>query len=265
MVNTNAAPIDHDLTLVIPAFNEERRLAATLEAVEAEFRRSTIDYRVLVVDDGSSDNTASLATGVGRRFSALRLHRNQGKGAAVRAGMMAASGAVAAFTDADLPFDLSSLFQAYSWIQDGGCDAVFGARDLQQSTTAASRRFSRRLASAAFRRLMAMMVSQELVDTQCGLKVFSRAVAKEIFSRATIDGFAFDVEVVRLAICLGVTVKRIPVRLVNEQSSTLSLTRHAIPMLADAMRVCYRSYADLEQGAANVRASRTRAATRKAA
>jgi dolichyl-phosphate beta-glucosyltransferase len=112
---------------------------------------------------------------------------------------------------------------------------------------------------------MAMMVSQELVDTQCGLKVFSRGCAKEIFSRATIDGFAFDVEVVRLAICLGVTVKRIPVRLVNEQSSTLSLTRHAIPMLADAMRVCYRSYADLEQGAANVRASRTRAATRKAA
>jgi dolichyl-phosphate beta-glucosyltransferase len=179
--------------------------------------------------------------------------------------MMAATGAVAAFTDADLPFDLSSLFQAYSWIQDGRCDAVFGARDLQQSTTVASRRFSRRLASAAFRRLMAMMVSQELVDTQCGLKVFSRGCAKEIFSRATIDGFAFDVEVVRLALCLGATVKRIPVRLVNEQSSTLSLTRHAIPMLADAMRVCYRSYADLEQGAANVRASRTRPATRKAA
>src|SRR4051812_18762680 len=96
-----------ELTLVIPAFNESPRIGATLEAIHERLDQSPIDYRVLVVDDGSADDTARQAERFGRRFGALRLPDNRGKGAAVRAGMLAAEGSVVAFTDADLPFDLS--------------------------------------------------------------------------------------------------------------------------------------------------------------
>jgi glycosyltransferase involved in cell wall biosynthesis len=258
-------PTDHELTLVIPAFNESRRLGATLSAAQSRLDCSKLDYRVLVVDDGSQDETAALTEDFGRRFSSLRLPQNRGKGAAVRAGMLAATGVVVAFTDADLPFDLSSLFEGYAWVRDAECHAVFGARDLRESSAVASRKFARRLASSVFRALMSIMVSREVTDTQCGLKIFSRTAATEIFSRTTIDGFAFDAEVVYLAEQMGVPIRRIPVRLVNEHSSTLSIRRHALPMLADVMRIRVRRYPDLAAATQRLQSARQVPAQRRAA
>lgn len=245
MFQPRLAATDHDLTLVIPAYNEARRIGATLSAVKKALGDSSLDYRVLVVDDGSKDDTARQTDSFGRRFSSLRLSSNRGKGAAVRAGVLAATGRVVAFTDADLPFELSSLFVGYDLISQGRCEAVFGARDLEGSSSAASRRLARRLSSAAFRQIVSVLISRDVTDTQCGLKLFSYAVAAEIFSQTTIDGFAFDVEVVYLARRLGVAYRRIPVRLINEQTSTLSLRRHSLPMLADLLKVRMRRYPDL--------------------
>jgi glycosyltransferase involved in cell wall biosynthesis len=254
-----------ELTLVIPAFNESSRLGATLAAVEKRLNRSAIDYRVLVVDDGSADDTAEQTDRFGRRFSTLRLPENRGKGAAVRAGMLQARGAVVAFTDADLPFELSSLIEGCSWIRRGESDAVFGARNISGSSEATARRFSRRMSSAAFRQIVSLMISREITDTQCGLKLFSREAALEIFSRMTIDGFAFDVEVVYLARRMGFSLRRIPVQLINERTSSLSLMRHTLPMLADVVRVRLRRYPELAGVAERLRAVEQPLPQRKAA
>ena len=120
------------------------------------------------------------------------------------------------------------------------CEVVFGARDIEGAENLARRRLARRLATFAFREVVSRLVSREVTDTQCGLKLFSRRAALEIFARATIDGFAFDAEVVMLTHRLGLPFRRVPVTLVNEFASTLSLRRNALPMLLDVVRLWLR-------------------------
>jgi dolichyl-phosphate beta-glucosyltransferase len=233
-------PSDHDLTIIIPAFNEEKRLPWTLAQLGVFLSEWDVDYRVMVADDGSSDRTAGLTHDLGPRFSTLRLTPQGGKGRAVRTAMLRATGRVIAFTDADLPFKLKALQQGYDLIRHTECDVVFGARDIEGAKHLAPRRLSRRLATFVFREIVSRMVSREVTDTQCGLKLFSRRAALEIFGRCTVDGFAFDAEVVMLTHRLGLPFRRIPVTLVNEFSSTLSLRGNALPMLMDVMRVWLR-------------------------
>jgi dolichyl-phosphate beta-glucosyltransferase len=233
-------PADHDLTIIVPAYNEESRLPATLDGLESYCNRWGVDYRVLVVDDGSRDGTARLTEGRGKRFATIS-QANAGKGAAVRNGMLRATGRVIAFTDADLPYDLDGVRAAYDAIHRHHCDVVFGARDLEESAVLAPRRLLRTLATLVFRSIVAQLVSRQVTDTQCGLKVFSRRAALEIFSRTSIDGFAFDAEVVFLTHRLRLPFQRIPVTLINEYGSTISLTRHALPMLLDVIGLRLRA------------------------
>jgi dolichyl-phosphate beta-glucosyltransferase len=228
--------VDHDLTLIIPAYNEESRLPRTLEQVRAFLDQWGINYRVIVVDDGSKDATSTFTAAHGMRFSTIR-QPNGGKGSAVRTGMMAARGRVVAFTDADLPYDLSALRAAYEQIATGKRDVVFGSRTEKGAKTLVDRRWFRTVASTVFRTCMRMLVSSNVTDTQCGLKIFSNRAARQIFSRTTIDGFAFDAEVVMLTHLLELSFDKIPVTLVNEYATTISLTRNAIPMLMDVVGV----------------------------
>jgi dolichyl-phosphate beta-glucosyltransferase len=232
--------VDHDLTVVVPAYNEELRLPSTLDGLRDYLDGWGIDYRVLVVDDGSADGTATISPAYGERFSTFRQPQS-GKGAAVRAGMLHATGAVVAFTDADLPYDLDALRTAYDSVSRNDCDVVFGARDLDGSACLARRRLLRTMATTVFREIVRHLVSRQVTDTQCGLKVFSRRAALEIFSRTTIDGFAFDAEVVYLTKRLELPFHRVPVTLINEYSSTISLSRHALPMLLDVFKLRARA------------------------
>ena len=234
------SPADHDLTIIVPAYNEESRLPATLDGLASYCNRWGVDYRVLVVDDGSRDGTARLTEGRDKHFATIS-QANAGKGAAVRNGMLRATGRVIAFTDADLPYDLDGIRAAYDAIQRRQCDVVFGARDIEESAVLAPRRFLRTLATLVFRSIVAQLVSRQVTDTQCGLKVFSRRAALEIFSRTSIDGFAFDAEVVFLTHRLRLPFRRIPVTLINEYGSTISLTRHALPMLLDVIGLRWRA------------------------
>jgi dolichyl-phosphate beta-glucosyltransferase len=231
---------DHELTVIVPAYNEELRLPATLLGLADYLNSSGIDYRVVVVDDGSRDRTSTLTDSFGRRFSTIRQPQN-GKGAAIRNGMLHATGRVVAFTDADLPYHLDALQTGYQAIRSGACEVVFGARDLRESVALAPRRLLRSLATGVFRGIVRRLVSREVTDTQCGLKLFSIGAAREIFSRVTIEGFAFDAEVVYLTHRLKLPFQRIPVTLINEYSSTLSLSRHALPMLLDVIGLRWRA------------------------
>ncbi|HEV3344910.1 MAG TPA: glycosyltransferase [Pirellulales bacterium] len=235
-----ASPTDHELTLLVPSYEEEHRLPATLAGLAEFLDGWGIDYRVVVVDDGSRDQTARISDRFGRRFSTLRLDAHAGKGAAVRRGMLAATGQIVAFTDADLPYDLSALQTGCHWIHRGDCQVVFGARDLIGATCHVRRKLSRIVASAAFRQLVRLSISKEVCDTQCGLKIFGRSAAVEIFSRTRLDGFAFDAEVVLLCHRLQLQFRRVAVRLINEYSSTLSVSRHGWRMLRDVAMLAVR-------------------------
>lgn len=234
------SPIDHELTVIIPAYNEAQRLPQTLGGLSDYLGQWGVDYRVMVVDDGSSDGTSDLVAEWGSHFTVIR-QPNGGKGSAVRNGMLRATGRVVAFTDADLPYDLDALRHGYDQIDDQSVEVVFGARDLRESTTTVSRRLARRLAHEVFRQCMRVLVSREVGDTQCGLKIFSHRAAHEIFSRCVINGFAFDAEVVYLTHALGLSFSRISVTLVNEYATTISLTRHALPMLGDVLALRWRA------------------------
>jgi dolichyl-phosphate beta-glucosyltransferase len=231
---------DHDLTLVIPAYNEESRLPKTLSDAKSQLDSWGINYRVLVVDDGSRDATSTIANDYGRRFSTIR-QENGGKGSAVRNGMLAATGRIVAFTDADLPYDLAALKVAYELIDANKRDVVFGSRTVAGAASHVERRFMRTVASTVFRTMMRALVSSKVTDTQCGLKIFSQHAGRRIFSRTTINGFAFDAEVVYLTHLLNLSFETIPVTLVNDYSTTISLTRNALPMLLDVVSVRLRS------------------------
>ncbi len=234
------ATTDHALTLLIPAYNEENRLPATLAAARDYLDDWGVDYRVVVVDNGSRDRTGVLSQRFGGRFSTI--HQPVcGKGAAVRKGMLLATGAVVAFTDADLPYDLAALRKGYQQILSGESDVVYGSRSIAGAEIAVKRRWIRSLASFAFRCLARQLISRTVVDTQCGLKLFSHEAARRVFSRTTIDGFAFDTEVVFLVEHLHLHESIIPVTLINEDETTLSLTRHTLPMLRDMMSVRWRA------------------------
>lgn len=234
-------PADHDLTVIVPAYNEESRLPLTLDGLKAYLDDWGLDYRVLVVDDGSVDKTASLTDAYGHRFSTISQPQS-GKGAAIRNGMLRATGRVVSFTDADLPYELSGLRSGYHLVHSGQAEVVFGARDMVGTEFKARRRLLRTIATTVFREVVRSLVSREVTDTQCGLKIFSRRAAQTIFSRTTINGFAFDAEVVYLTHHMKLAFRRIPVTLINEYASTLSLSRHALPMLLDVINLRLRAW-----------------------
>lgn len=231
---------NHELTVIIPAFNEQQRLPRTLVVLNRFLDASRLNYRVLVADDGSTDQTPTLTRDLGWRFSTVSLPENRGKGRAVRKAMLTATGEVLAFTDADLPFDLSALIEGYHWIVQRRCEVAFGTRHAEQSDSQVSRPLTRTVATHAFQFLVRSFVSRDISDSQCGLKVFSRRAAVEIFSRAKVDGFAFDTEVVMLAARLGLTHCSLPVTLINDEASTVSLWRHSLPMALDLARARFR-------------------------
>jgi dolichyl-phosphate beta-glucosyltransferase len=232
--------VDHDLTLIIPAYNEESRLPKTLSDAKEYLDAWGINYRVLVVDDGSKDATATMTDPFGRRFSTIR-QSNGGKGSAIRNGMLAARGRIVAFTDADLPYDLQALKIAYQTINSGKREVIFGSRTDKGSASTVDRQWMRTIASYVFRSFMSVLVSRQVTDTQCGLKVFSRRAARRIFSRTTVNGFAFDAEVVFLTHLLRLSFETNAVTLVNDYATTISLTRNAIPMLMDVIGVRFRA------------------------
>mgnify|MGYP001022535242 CR=1 FL=1 len=184
--------------------------------------------------------TATITDYFGPRFATISLDRHRGKGAAVRTAMQNASGRVVGFIDADLPFELAALRDGYLQIRSGQCQVVFGARDLGESARLVRRRPSRILATSVFRGLTRRLISREVTDTQCGLKLFRHDVARQIYSRTTLDGFASDAEVVLWTERLKLRYRRMPVSLVREYGSTLSLWRDTMPMLLDIVRLWWR-------------------------
>jgi glycosyltransferase involved in cell wall biosynthesis len=204
------------LSVVIPAYNEERRLPPTLRTVVAHLRGHGLPFEVVVADDGSADGTAALVDGAGPEVRVLRLpHR--GKGAAVRAGVLASSGDLVLVTDADLSTPIVELDRLVGALER--CEVAIGSRNAAGARVAVPQRLDRRLMGRAFNLLVRTLLLPGLRDTQCGVKLFRREVALAVFERCRSDGFAFDVEALALARGLGYRVAEVPVEWRNSPDS----------------------------------------------
>lgn len=223
-----------ELSVVIPAHNEESRLPKTLAAVRDNLVRRPERCEIIVVDDGSSDGTARVATDLGARL--VRLNINQGKGAAVRAGVSAARGNFILISDADLSTPIDEYDTLRRAMQDGvtvaiGSRAVVGARITQRQP------LRRRAMGRVFNRIVQALVLPGLHDTQCGFKLFRADAAHAAFALATVDGFAFDVEILALIRSLGGRIAEVPVEWHDSPQSTVRPLVDVPKMLLELARI----------------------------
>jgi dolichyl-phosphate beta-glucosyltransferase len=225
------------VTILIPAYNEEARLARTMPLLRATFIDAP-NIELLVIDDGSVDGTVSVVTEHIRGWSQARLVRlpwNQGKGAAIKAGVAAARGERIVFMDADLSADLADLPHLVAALDDA--EVALGSRSIAGSRVVyAQSRFFRKLQSKSFNGLACAMVNVVASDTQCGFKAFRAPAAKLLFHLCEAKGFAFDVEVLALAQLLGFRVVEVPVEWVEAQGTTVKPILDPIRMVRDLMR-----------------------------
>jgi glycosyltransferase involved in cell wall biosynthesis len=220
------------VSLVIPVFNGEDILAVSLERVSAFLDHSDLNAEIIVVDDGSTDATPEIMRELtDSRTLGISLPRNQGKFAAVKAGMAAARGHCRIFTDADIPYDLEAVPYMADLLANGGFHIVVGDRTLAESRVEAGQPRLRRISTRVFSFSVRMLVTGELFDTQVGFKAFRSDVASALFPIIADDGFAGDVELLYVALKYNLAIRRIPVRLQRSGPTTVSLAGHSLPML----------------------------------
>ena len=227
-------------SIVIPAFNEARRLPSFLDTVVAYFEGRDELYEVIVVDDGSTDRTSAIVEA--RQLAAVRvlkLRLNAGKGAAVRVGMLAARGAYRLFADADGATPIEELKRLEPALM-AGADVVISSRALVDPGVSVTARCHRVVAGRVFNWLVARLGLKAIADSQCGFKAFTAAAAVRLFGALSIRGFAFDVELLLLAQAMGCRIVEVPVNWADQAGSKVTVLRHGPGMLGQIVRARFR-------------------------
>lgn len=227
------------LSVVVPAYNEARRLRTTLPRLLEYLSRLDEPAEIIVVDDGSTDGTGEAVTELSRNNPAvvlLRSPQNRGKGASVRQGVLASRQDHILFTDADLSAPIDEAAKLRAWLVRG-YDVAIGSRRLPGSEIPVRQPWLRGLAGRAFTALVSVLFLPSIRDSQCGFKAFRRPAAEVIFRRQRLDGFGFDVEVLWLARRLGYRVVEVPIVWRDDPESHIRLLRDSAGMLLDLVRV----------------------------
>jgi len=223
------------LSVVIPAFNEARRLPGTLETLQLHLDARGVAYEVVVVDDGSTDATAEAARAAGGPVVLLRHPENRGKGHAVRAGMLAASGELRLMTDADLSTPIDQLERLEAAI-GSGYDVAIGSRAVAGARIEVHQPVYREAMGRLFNLLVQALLLPGLEDTQCGFKLFTAQAATTAFSACRLDGFSFDVEALYIARRRGMRIAELPVVWRNDAATRVGLGGGAWAF-ADLLRI----------------------------
>jgi multidrug transporter EmrE-like cation transporter len=227
------------LSIVVPAYNESARLESTLLQLAASLKGWRLPHEIIVVDDGSRDETPLLLHRLAariRELAVVRLPRNRGKGAAVREGLARARGRYVIFTDADLSTPPSEIKPALAWLERGA-DMVIGSRALPGSRLPIPQPLPRRLTGRFFNRAVRILLGLPFADTQCGFKGFTLDAARTLARTGTDNGFAFDVELLLLARRHGMTVKEFPITWSDRALSSVRVWAHAPRMFAALLRL----------------------------
>ena len=223
-----------ELSIVIPSFNEELRLPVTLAEISAYIRASKRETEVIVVDDGSTDRTADVASSFRGEIQRLRVianKKNRGKGYSVRHGMLEASGRIVLFTDADLSAPIDEADKLLAALADH--DVSIGSRALNRSLISVHQSVFREYAGIIFNFIVRAILRLPFVDTQCGFKAFRRERCRVIFQQQRIERFGFDPELLYLARRHGLSAAEIPVRWAHSPATKVSMWRDSIQMFLD--------------------------------
>lgn len=227
------------LSVIIPAYNEEKRLPRTLEEIDKYLSRQPYDYEILVVNDGSKDKTAEIAENLKFKIKNLKLidnKINQGKGAVVRQGILAAQGRYRLFTDADNSTSIDQLEKIWPEFEKGA-DIVIGSRDIKGAVLDPPQPWFRELLGEGFKLLRKILVGVwGIEDSQCGFKCFKKEVVEKIFPKGKINRFAFDPEILVIAQKMGYKIKEIPVYWKNDQESKVK-PKWIVNMAIDLLKI----------------------------
>jgi glycosyltransferase involved in cell wall biosynthesis len=226
------------LSIVVPAFNEAGRIGNSIRQIDAFMRQSPVSCELIVVDDGSRDNTSEIVTQA--KVEGLRLVRNaenHGKGYTVRQGVLAASGTYVLFTDADLSAPIEEANKLFDVAMKQGADIVIGSRAVDRRYIEKHQSSVRELGGIVFNLMVRMLLGLRLHDTQCGFKLFDRQKCRPIFDMQTISGFGFDPELLFLANRRGLTIRETPVRWSHAEGSKVSFLRDGLRMFFDLIRI----------------------------
>jgi dolichyl-phosphate beta-glucosyltransferase len=243
-----------DLSIVIPALNEEEKIAADVEAAAAFLRSHDLLGEIVVVDDGSGDGTAARAEGArageGVSLRVIRHEENHGKGCAVRTGMGASRGSYVLFADSGLCVSFEDARRGLAMLRSGVCDIAHGSRFLPGSRITRRRGPYRRLVSWTFRLALSLLGhARGLTDPQCGFKLYRGEVARELYGRCVCDGYVFDLEVILRARRAGYRIEEFPVEWRTDPDSRLHPAR-ALPGLIGEYVKLLRSVGCGGEGAA---------------
>jgi dolichyl-phosphate beta-glucosyltransferase len=226
------------LSIVIPAYNESVRLGKTLPRILDYLNKNVPEAELIVVDDGSSDDTAATAQAVleqsGNTLTSVISYRsNLGKGRAVRLGLLASRANIALFSDADLSTPITEIPKLVEPIEQGECDVAFGSRALDRSLIGVHQSWRREQGGRVFNLAVRLATGLPFWDTQCGFKAFRMSVCRPIVQAATVDRFGFDVELLYVSYRAGLRLKEIPVRWDHYEGSKVSLAGDSLKMLGE--------------------------------
>ncbi len=235
---------DPFISVVIPAYNEERRIGETLKKIISYLSRQDYSYEIIVVDDASSDQTAKIIENFGEKIILLKNRERRGKGYSIRQGILSAGGSFILFSDADLSTPIEELEKLLFWLKKG-YHLVFGSRRLPNSEVPIPQPFFRRLMGRLFNLLVKIFVVRGFVDTQCGFKCFEKKTANFLFSQQRLSGFCFDVEILYLARRFKKRVKEVPVRWLNSPASKVGPIKHSFLMFLDLCRIRFNDWRGL--------------------
>lgn len=238
---SSAAP---EFSIIIPAYNEERRLPETLERIAAYVRISRRETEILVVDDGSTDRTAAFAESFRSKLPTLRVISNgvnRGKGYSVRHGMLEAHGCIVLFTDADLSAPIEEADKLFAALETH--DVAIGSRALDRGLISVHQSRFREFAGIIFNAIVRLCLCLPFVDTQCGFKAFRREPCRIIFEQQRIERFGFDPELLYLARRHGLRAVEIPVRWGHSPATKVSMFRDSLQMFLDVLIIRWNAIA----------------------
>ena len=226
------------LSVVIPAYNEEKRIGPSLDQMISFLKRQSYAWEIIVVDDGSRDKTSQICAEKLKNFhhQIIRHEKNTGKGAAVRNGMLKAQADFLLFSDADLSTPIEEVGKLIHKLQDG-CDLAIGSRALPGSQVEVSQNIIRKTMGKTFNFIARMFAFHSIHDSQCGFKCFKRGVAADLFQRQKLDGFSFDAEIIYLAQKQGYRISEVPVIWRNSPQSRVRMVQDSLGMLQDLLKI----------------------------
>lgn len=228
------------LAIIIPAYNEEKRITNTLEKIEKYLATKKIQHEIIIIDDGSKDRTIATAQQTKVKFKLLKNPENKGKGYSVKQGMLNANADYFLFTDADLSTPIEELANFLPWLEQG-FDVVIGSRAVAGADVQTRQPIYRELIGKVFNKIVRVLTVRGIKDTQCGFKLFTSKAAKEIFPKQTLNRFCFDVEVLQIAKIKGYKIKELPVVWRNAEGSKVSPIKDSLRMLRDLVKIRWNS------------------------